>query len=159
MDFRHQISSLDTLSTVACDALLVVVAGERADKSLDASLAAALTDAVAQGDLQLKAGKAVLLHRPTGVRAARVVFAAAGAASPKAIKAALAAGFGLLKGGGSKHVAVALAGAGELGAAQSEALVAVVGDASYVYRHTKPSAPAPGALAKVTLLCAKTEAK
>jgi len=159
MDFRHQISSLDTLSTVACDALLVVVAGEHADKLLDASLAAALADAIAQGDLQLKAGKSVLLHRPGGVKAARVAFAAAGAASPKSIKAALAAGFGLLKSGGSKHVAVALSGAGELGAAQAEALVAVVGDASYVYRHTKPSAPAPGALAKVTLLCAKTEAK
>ena len=47
MDFRHQTASLDALASVLCDALLVVVAGDKADRSLDATLAAALADAVA----------------------------------------------------------------------------------------------------------------
>ena len=159
MDFRHQISSLEGIASVACDALLVVIAGDKTDKALDAALGGALSAALAQGDFQLKAGRSICLHRPAGVKAARLVFAAAGTAAPKAIKAALAAGLGLIKGGGSKQIAVAIAGAGEVGAAHAEALVAAVGDATYVYRHTKPSAPAAPALAKVTLLCLKGEAK
>ena len=159
MDFRHQISSLDALATVACDALLVVVAGDKTDKALDAALGGALSDALAQGDFQLKAGKAISVFRPTGLKAPRLVLAAAGAASVKSIKAALAAGLALIKGGGAKHVAVQVAGAGELGAEHAEMLVAAVGDATYVYRHTKPSAPAAPVLAKATLLCTKAQAK
>ncbi len=159
MEFRHQIAPLDTLASVGCDALLVIVAGEQADAALDAPLAAALADALAHGDFELKAGKTVYLHRPAGVKAARLVFAAAGAASPKSIKAALAAGLGAVKAGGAKHLAVAISGAGALDATQAEALVAAAHDAVYVYRHTKPSAPAPAALAKVSLLCGKAETK
>jgi leucyl aminopeptidase len=159
MDFRHQISLPDAWSTTACDALLVVVAGDKVDKALDSALGGALSDAVAQGDFQLKAGKVITLHRPAGIKAPRLVFSAAGATTVKAFKSALAAGLGALKGGGTKHLAVALAGAGDLEAAHAEALVSAVGDATYVYRHTKPSAPVAPALAKVTLLCAKGQAK
>ena len=144
---------------MACDALLVVVGGDKVDKALDKALGGALSQAIEQGDLQLKAGRTLCLHKPAGLKAARLVLAAAGAATPKAIKTALAAGLGAIKGGGSKHVAVVIGGAGEVGAAHAEALVAAVGDATYVYRHTKPSAPAAPVLSKVTLLCAKSEAK
>jgi leucyl aminopeptidase len=159
MDFRHQTASLDALAAVACDALLVVVAGDKADRSLDATLAGHLREAVTHADFEFKRGKTVYLHRPQGVKAARVVFAACGAASHKSVKAAIASGIGLLKGGGSKHVAVALCGAGEDSAEHAEALVAAVGDASYVYRHTKPSAAPDGALSRVTLLCEKASGK
>lgn len=159
MDFRHQVSSLEGLATVACDALLVVVAGDKLDKALDAALGGALSAALDAGDLQLKAGRTLCLHRPAGLKAARLVLAASGAASPKSVKAACAAGLGAVKGGGSKHVAVAVCGGVEVGAAHAEALVAAASDAVYVYRHTKPSAPAAPALAKLTLLCAKGEAK
>ena len=159
MDFRHQISSLDALATLGVDALLLIVPGDAVDKALAAPIALALSDALTQGDLQLKAGKALYLHRLAGVKAARVVFAASGGVSPKAFKAAVAQGITLLKGTGAKHVAVALGAAGELTAEHAEALVAAVADATYVYRHTKPSAPAAAPLAKVTLLCAKAEAK
>ena len=159
MDFRQHTASLDTLASVACDALLVVLAGEKAERTLDATLARLLADAVAHGDFEFKRGKAVLLHRPAGVKAARVVFAACGAATPKSLKAAFAAGFGQLKGGGSRHVAVAVGGAGDASAELAEALVAAVGETTYVYRHTKPSAPAAGALERVTLLCGKAAAK
>jgi leucyl aminopeptidase len=159
MDFRHQITSLEGLAAVACDALLVVVAGDKLDKALDAALGGALSAALDADDLQLKAGRTLCLHRPAGMKAARLVLAACGKATPKAIKAACAAGLGAIKGGGSKHVAVALCGGVEVGAAHAEALVAAAADAVYVYRHTKPSAPAAPALAKLTLLCAKAEAK
>ena len=64
MDFRHQISAPATLAGLSCDALVLVVTGDSVDATLDAPLAAALNDALAQGDLTLKAGKSIYLHRP-----------------------------------------------------------------------------------------------
>jgi len=159
MDFRHQISSPDKLAALACDALVLVVTGDAVDPALDAPLASALRDALAHGDLELKAGKSIYLHRPAGVRAARVVFTAAGASTAKAFKAAVANGIKLVKGSGAKHVAVGLAGAGALNDAQAEAVVTAARDATYLYRHTKPSAPAASKIDKVTLLCSKADVK
>ncbi len=159
MDFRHQTIAAGELANLSADALLLVVPGDTADKTLAAPLASALKDAVADGDLALKAGKALYLHRVAGVKAPRVVFAAAGGSGAKQFRAALARGLALLKDGGARHVAVGWAGDAELGAAHAEALVTAVHDATYIYRHTKPSAPAAPALAKVTLLCRKADAK
>ena len=159
MDFRHQILALDALAGLACDALVLVVTGDAVDAQLAAPLGATLSDALAHDDLKLKAGKSLYLHRPAGVRAARVVFSAAGANTAKAFKAAVLQGFREVKGKGARHVAVGLAGAGELGADHAEALVAAVNDALYVYRHTKPSAPSAAPINKVTLLCSKADAK
>ena len=102
MDFRHQITSPDGLSGVSCDALVLVATGDSVDTTLGAPLAGALSDAIAQGDLALKAGKSLYLHRPAGVKAARVVFAAAGAATPKAFRAAVAQAIGQLKASGAR---------------------------------------------------------
>ena len=159
MDFRHQISSPEALAGLSCDALVLVVTGASVDPALDAPLAAALGDAIAQGDLSLKAGKSIYLHRPAGISAARVVFVAAGGPTVKAFKAAVARGINLVKGSGAKHVAVGLAGAGTLSDAHAEAVVTAARECTYLYRHTKPSAPAASKLAKVTLLCGKADAK
>ncbi len=159
MDFRHQISSPAALAELSCDALVLVVCGDAVDPSLDPRVAPALNDAVADGDLVLKAGKCLYLHRPAGMKAARLVFAAAGAGSAKAFRAAVAQAVGKVKSTGARHLAVGLAGAGELGAEHAEALVGAVAEATYVYRHTKPSAPAACAINKVTLLCTKADAK
>ena len=159
MDFRHQISAPDTLAALACDALVLVVTGETVDPTLASPLAAALNDAIAHGDLTLKAGKSLYVHRPAGVRSPRVVFAVAGAGTAKAFKSAVASGFNHVKGLGAKHVAVGYAGSEALTDAHAEALVAAVRDATYVYRHTKPSAPAASVVGKITLLCSKLEAK
>ena len=159
MDFRHQISSAGTLVSLACDALVLVVTGDAVDATLDAPLATALNDAIAQGDLTLKAGKTLYLHRPTGIRASRLVFAVAAAPGAKAFKAAVVKGIDQLKGSGAKHVAVGLAGAGSLDDAHAEALVGAVREATYLYRHTKPSAPAASKIDKITLLCGKADAK
>ncbi|HET7794066.1 MAG TPA: leucyl aminopeptidase [Rhizobacter sp.] len=159
MDFRHQISSLGTISTLSADALLLVLAGEGVDASLDAKLAAPLNDAVAHGDLALKAGRSLYLHRPTGVKAPRVLAAAAGGTGVKAFKAAVAHGLNQLKGLGAQHVAVALVGSGELDDRYAEAAATAAAEATYQYRHTKPSAPPASSLNKLTLVCNKTQAK
>ena len=159
MDFRHQVCPADALATVPCDALLIVIVGDAVDQALSTPIALALKDAINHGDIALKSGKCLYLHRPAGVKAPRVVFAVAGGAGTKPFRAAVSKGLALLKEGGAKHLAVALTGAAELGAGHAEMLVGAVQDATYVYRHTKPSATAASALAKVTLLCGKVEAK
>ena len=163
MDFRHQISAIPDLASTTCDALLVVVTSAALDPEFSAPLAAALADALAQADLTLKAGKSLYLHRPAGVKASRLVFAVAGADTVKAFKAAVAVGVNQLKGSGAKHIAIAFApavsNARALTDAHAEAVVTAVSDCTYVYRHTKPSAPVDSVLAKVTLLCAKSDTK
>ena len=160
MDFRHLVSSPDAWASVACDALLLVVStASAAEPGLAGPLGSALADALAQGDLTAKAGKSLYLHRPVGVRAARLVFAVAASDTAKAFKAAVAAGLQQLKGSGAKHVAVGSVGAAALTDAHAEALAVAGCEAVYLYRHTKPSAPAAPVLAKLTLLCGKAEAK
>src|SRR5688572_17828863 len=122
MDFRHQIASAGALSGVATDAILVVIHGEAIDPILDPAIAHIVKDAVSHGDFQFKAGCTLYLHRPQGLKAARLVVAAAGAASVKSFKAAVAAGLGQLKGGGAKSVTVALGSAGEVTEQHAEAV-------------------------------------
>ncbi len=158
MDFKTQVTAAAGLPGVTAEALLVLVAGNAAPEGLDAPLAATLSAAAKGGDFAFKTGQTLYVHQVAGVKAARVVFAAVADASPKAVRKAVTAAVGLLKAGGSKSLAVALAGASAWTATQAEAVVAAVSDATYLYTETKPSAgPAPK-LAAVTLLCAKAEA-
>jgi leucyl aminopeptidase len=159
MDLRHQISSMQTLAGTPCDALVLIVTGTAPDPALAAPLAAVLADALAAGDLTLKAGKTLYLHRPAGVTAPRVVFAAAGTDTVKAFKAAVSSAINQVKASGAKHIAVALAGAGRLTDAHAEAVATAVHECTYVYRHTKPGAAEASKLDKLTLLCGKADAK
>ncbi len=159
MDFRQQISSPNSLSSLTADALLLVLAGEAIDAGLDAKLATPLNDALAHEDLKLKAGSCLYLHRLPGVKAPRVVAAAMGGSGVKAFKAAVLQGLNQLKGMGAQHVVVALVGGAELDEQHAEAVVTAAADATYLYRHTKPSAPQPSKLAKLTLVCSKGQAK
>jgi leucyl aminopeptidase len=155
MDFRHQLSSAGALSGLSADALVVVTHGDAIDPSLDAAVASLVKEAVAAGDLQLKGGRTLLLHRPADVKAPRLVISVAANASVKAFKTALANALAQVKGLGAKHVAVALGHAGEVTEQHAEALVTAAHDATYVYRHTKPSASAAPKLTRATLLCAR----
>jgi leucyl aminopeptidase len=159
MDFRHQIASAGALSGVAADALLVVIHGDAIEPSLDATVASLITDAVSHGDFQFKAGRTLYVHRPAGLKAARLVVAAAGGPSIKAFKGALASGLAQLKGTGAKHVVVASGNSGELSAEHGVALATAASDAGYLYRDTKPSAQPAPSFAKFTLLCGKAEAR
>jgi len=155
MDFKTQLLPAAGLSSVAADALLVVIVGQPRPAALDKALAALLDDATKQGDFEFKAGRCLYLHRPVGVRAARLAFVAAADGSAKAFKAAVAVGLGQLKALGVAELAVASVGGEALTAAHAEALVTAASDAVYIYRHTKPSAPAAPKLASVSLLVAK----
>jgi leucyl aminopeptidase len=157
MDFKTQAMTASGLAGVAADALLVVLVGKQLPKGLDSTIASTLREAVAAGDLKLEQGKSLYAHRVEGLKAGRLVVACAGDDSPPAIKKALAAGLGLIKGGGTKKLAVALAGAA-WSEALGEVLAGVCADAAYLYRHTKPSAPPAPRLSAVQVLCAKDEA-
>ena len=152
MDLRTQLIAADTVARVAADGLLLLLAGEAVPAGLDAALGQAVNDAVSGGDLALKAGKAVYLHRVNGVKATRVAVACSGNGSAKAIKVAAVAGLALLKAQGVKHVAIQIAGVDALLEAHAEAVAAAASDAAYLYRATKPSAAPAPALQKVTLL-------
>ena len=157
MDYRSSVAQGSTLSQVNADALLLVITPEQS-QTTDPVLDALIQDAVEADDLALKAGRALYLHRPRGVKAARLVLAVASDAKPKAFKAAVAKGLSLLKDGGAGHVAIAAAEGLQLEADHARVAVLTVADASYVFRLTKPSAPKAGALKKVTLLSAADQA-
>ena len=159
MDFRSQVFGLDALSGVAADALLLVVGGDQAQRRLDPALQAPLDDALKAGDFEAKAGRSLYLHRPARVKAGRVLFVAAQSAGAKGFRAAIATGIGQLKSLGAKHVAVAMSGGGDLSAAHAEAVVTATAEAVYTYRDTKPSAPKPPVLARVSVLCEQAHVK
>ncbi|HXD05243.1 MAG TPA: leucyl aminopeptidase [Burkholderiaceae bacterium] len=158
MDFRTLVATPDSLSQTAADALLVVVPAQGGAQQLDGPLGKVLDEALAAKDFELKAGRTLYVHRAAGVRATRVVFAAAADASVKAFKAAVLAGMAHIKSSGAKHVAI-VHGLNVLGAEHAEVAAAAIYEATYVYRHTKPSAPAASALSKVTLVVDKVQAK
>lgn len=162
MDFKTQVAGPAGLAGIAADALLVLVAssGESApapvtgiDKPLADVLAAALKD----GDFAYKAGQSLYAHKVPGVKAGRVVFAFLADDSVKALRKAVGLGLVYLKAGGTRQLAVAVAGGPALTAAHAEALAATVAEAMYVYRETKPSAPAAPKLAAVSVVCNKAE--
>ena len=158
MDFKTQVAGAGGLAALGADALLVLVVGDKPPVPLDAPLADLLTAALKDGDFELKPGKTLYAHRVAGVKSPRLALAAVGDGSVKALRKAALAGLALLKGGGGKSLAVAVAGGGELGAAHGEALASAVGEALYLYRDTKPSAPPASKLHIVSLVCTKAEA-
>jgi len=160
MDFRTQVIAPGATSRLGADALLLLLVGDTLPASLDDALNLGLAEAIAQGDLVLKPGKSAYLRQIAGVKAPRVAVAVARDGSGRALKAAAAAGLGLLKHLGVKHLAVQVAGVAALDAAQAEAVANAASEAVYVYRTTKPSAAAAPQLAKLTLLVGgKAEAK
>ena len=157
MDLRHQVAGPDSLARTVADGLVLIV-GTTLDAALAVPLATLVAEAVEAGDLQLKKGKTLYLHRPAGVAAARVVVAVAADATAKAFKAAAGHGFAALKASGAKSVAIAAPGMA-LTDAHAEAAVTALADAAYLYRHSKPSAPSAWAPSSLTLLCQRNEAK
>jgi len=159
MDFNTLVPGKAGLVAIDADALLVVVVGAKSPPGLEGPLGTALAEAVASGDFAFKAGQLLYAHRVVGVKAARVSFAWAADTGAKALRRAVAAGVALVKGGGTRHLAVAVAGASApLDGDAAEALVLAVHEATYVYRATKPSAPAAPKLERVSLACERGDA-
>ncbi|MFY7866616.1 leucyl aminopeptidase [Roseateles sp.] len=157
MDFRTQIASFDALAGINADALILVLVGEELPAGIDPVVAALVKDAIKLGDFELKAGKVLSLQRAEGVKAPRLVLAAAGKATLKSARAAFQAALAQLKGRGAAHAATAFVGFEAMTDSLAEQFVLAAGDATYVYRHTKPSAPAEGKLQKLTLVLNKSE--
>ncbi|MFG6464828.1 leucyl aminopeptidase [Roseateles sp. DXS20W] len=160
MDFKVQTTELDALATAGADALIVVLGGDTLPQGLDAAVAKQAQAAIKLGDFALKAGQAVVLTHAEGIKAARLVLAASGKTTLAAGRAALAAALAQVKSRGVASAAVAFAGfdAGLTEALAEQAAVAGA-DAVYVYRHTKPSAPAAPKLARLALLVPKADLK
>ena len=158
MDFKTLIAPKDGLCGVTADALLVVLGGDAVPANLEPALASVVKAAVDAGDLTLKAGQALYLHQVAGVKAARVVVASCGTGTASTWRKALVAGLNLLKGGGAKHVAVAVVAAGPVDDSHAEALAMVAVEQTYLYRLTKPSAPAASKVERVSLVCDKAAA-
>lgn len=160
MDFKIQTAELDALAGVAADALVVVLGGEALPKGLDAVVAKHAQAAVKLGDFALKAGQALTLTHAEGIKAPRLVLAASGKTSLAAARAALAAGLGQIKSRGAVSAAVAFAGFdAELTESLAEQTALAGKDAVYLYRHTKPSAPAAPKLARLSLVVGKAGQK
>ena len=155
MNFKTLTPGAGGTAAVAADALLIVVSGDAAPASLGKTLSGALQRVVDAGDFEFKAGRLAWLTDVASVKAARLVFVHAGEDSAAAFRKAVAAGLLLLKGGGTRHLAVA--SAGKLDAAMAEALVGAVADATYLYRATKPSATEVPRLDRVSLVAGKSE--
>jgi leucyl aminopeptidase len=160
MDFRFRALPAGGLAAVPGDALLVLLVGDALPAGLEPPLQTALQAAVKDGDLALKAGRSLYLHRVAGLKTPRVAVAVAGDGSAKAMKSAAAAGLVPVKGLGVTELAVVVLGgtAAEATPEQAEALVAAAQDAAYGYRATKPSAAPAPKLARVTLYGAKAQA-
>ncbi|MCY4746312.1 leucyl aminopeptidase [Pelomonas sp. UHG3] len=160
MDFKVQATELDALATAGADALIVVLGGDTLPQGLDAVVAKHAQTAIKLGDFSLKAGQAITLTQPEGLKAARLVLAASGKATLAAARAALAAGLAQVKPRGVASAAVVFAGFDEVLAEALSEQTAVAGtEAVYVYRHTKPSAAPAPKLAKLTLLVGKAALK
>ncbi|MCE4557532.1 leucyl aminopeptidase [Pelomonas cellulosilytica] len=160
MDFKVQTTELEALATAGADALIVVLGGDSLPEGLDAAVAKHAQAAIKLGDFSLKAGQAITLTQPDGLKASRLVLAASGKTTLAAARAALAAGLAQVKSRGVAHAAVVFAGFDTaLGEALAEQTTIAATDTVYVYRHTKPSAPAAPKLAKLTLLAAKAAVK
>jgi leucyl aminopeptidase len=156
MDFHSRALAAGGLASITSDALIVVLVGDTQPEGLEPAVGSLLADAVAHGDFEFKPARCLYLHRPAGMKCARLAFVAAKDDSPKAVKAAFAAAFGVLKPLGVSEIAVTVVGAAP-SEAHAEALVAAASDAVYLYRHTKPSAPAASKLATVSLLVGRKE--
>ena len=106
---NFELKSLDAAGCAAakCDALLVLVPEALAAGS-DA-LSGWIAQARQAGDLDGKAGKTLALYKPEGVAATRVVLAASGDGSARAVRQAVLAGMGTLR--QAKRLVLCCAGA------------------------------------------------
>lgn len=150
MDFRSIVAQGSALASATTDSLLLVLSAEQA-QTQDPALDSLIKDAQSGQDFELKAGRTLYVHRPQGVKAARVALAVAADGSPKAFKAAVTKGLGVLKELGTAQVVIAAGQGYKLGADHAQSLVLAVNELTYVYRQTKPSAAKTGKLAKITL--------
>ena len=146
MNFELKTFDLPGAASEKCDALIVLIDQSfKPGKDVLSLLAAQMLKA---GDLEAKAGKAVVLYRPAGVTAARVVLASVGTGSAKEVRQAVAAAVALIKAVTIKKLALCFSAVPQHGAVP--AAVMAVAEASYVFTTTK-SKPEGRSLQRVVM--------
>ena len=153
MDFKAQAVADARLSTVAADALVLILPASAQGRGLEPAVQAAVRAAKGCGDFDWKAGKAVVLHHVAGMACVRLVLVAVADDSFKAYRKGLMAAWMLLRSGGSREVAVRWCGA-SWAEQYAQATVLTAHEACYQYRHTKPSAGPAAQLKRITCLVA-----
>lgn len=146
MNFELKTLNLITAAKEKADALIILIGADF--KPGKDPLSGLIAQCVKDGDMETKAGKQLVLHRPAQVAATRVVFSGIGDGAVKHVRSAVSAGVALLRGSKAKRLVVVFAGG-----ATEDAVRAVVhssADASYVYTTTK-SKSEPRTLEKVVI--------
>lgn len=133
MNFELKTLDLAGAAGEKCDGLIVLFSAtfKPGKDILSVQLAAALK----AGDLESKAGKSLVLYRPSGVTGTRVVMACVGEGSAKEVRQSVTAAVATLKSAQLKKVLICFASP-----PQEEALraaVMAVAEASYVFTTTK----------------------
>ncbi len=157
MDVRALPLTPDDWAGHATPAWLIVLPSDPKTWRPTGAIAELAHDAVQHGDLELKGGKQLYLHRPLGLKAQRLVFVVAGDAGAKAWRGAVAAGLATLKNSGASAVVIGWAGPDALTDQHAELAASAFAEALYTYRHTKPSAPAAVALGKLAIAVDKAD--
>jgi leucyl aminopeptidase len=136
MNFELKPLGLVGVANEKCDALVILVAD--AFKPAKDDLSALIVQATKSGDFESKAGKTLMLYRPTQANAVRVVLAGVGEGGAKQVRTAVAAALALVKSASLKKLTVCFAHAALDDAVR--AAVTSVADATYTYTTTKSKA-------------------
>ncbi len=135
MDFQLKTLGLASACTEKCDALVVLV-GEDFKPGKDA-ISRLAADALKARALDRTPGKVLSAWRASGVAAPRLLLAGAGDGSARAVRTAVRAAMGALRGCGVRKLALCLTDASAPGV---QAAVGAASESSYVYVTTRTRA-------------------
>ena len=136
MNFELKPLGLVGVANEKCDALVILVAD--AFKPAKDDLSVLIAQATKSGDFESKAGKTLVLYRPTQANAVRVVLAGVGEGGAKQVRAVLATALAAAKSASLKKLTVCFAQAALDEAVR--AAVFAVADATYSFTTTKSKA-------------------
>ena len=133
MNFELKTLDLASAASEKCDALIVLLTQTfKPGKDVLSLLAA---QAFKAGDLHNKAGKTLMVYRPTGIACTRTVLACVGDGSAKDVRQAITTAVAAVKAPILKKVVICFAAVPQDSAVQAAVLASA--DASYVYTTTK----------------------
>ncbi|WP_394757180.1 leucyl aminopeptidase [Rhodoferax sp.] len=133
MNFELETLDLSAASKEKCDALIVLITSSF--KPGKDALSVLVAQALKAGDLENKAGKALLLYRPTGLACVRAVLVNGGDGSANEVSKAVKTAVLAVKAGNVKKLVICFATLPQ--AALLRAAVTAVAEASYVFTTTK----------------------
>ncbi len=146
MNFDLKTFDLAGAATEKCDALIVLV-GHPFKPGKDV-LSVLVSQVLKAGDLDTKAGKTLLVYRPSGFACSRVVLTSVADGSAKEVRQGVAAAVATIKAANVKKLALCFASLPKEDAIQ--AAVLGVAESSYIFTTTK-SKPEPRSIQRVVI--------